>query len=427
MTEAHHTRSHAVWSASATAANVHCPGRLAMVSISPPDIESKTAAWGTACHQIAEHCLRDGKSADEFAGMLTKTERFEFEFDDEMIYVTQEFVTYCVSRGLAYEKETQDEFKVWIERKFSFAALNPPFEAGGTGDCILYFPEWKMLEIVDLKAGRGVVVEVKENYQARSYALGALLAFSDLDVETVRSTIVQPRAPHADGRIRSEDIPVGELIDWTVDLLEAMQRSKQAKDEFDALGGNSVLFDEWVERWLRPGKCTFCPAAGLCPALKKQAHAAAGIWFDELDKPVIGNAVPIESTEALGRTLDSLEMIEEWISSVRAYAHQRAENGETIPGWMLVDKIGNRAWKKDVDAETIAKAFGVESETLFLKKLKSPAQTEALLGPRKKEMISQEDILWEKPVRGTNLVSETKTTRARSKSKPEQMFDKLEN
>ena len=50
----HSDRYHAVWSASSTAANWTCAGRMAMVSISPDDKKSIYAAEGTAAHEVAE-------------------------------------------------------------------------------------------------------------------------------------------------------------------------------------------------------------------------------------------------------------------------------------------------------------------------------------------------------------------------------------
>ena len=51
---AHSDRHHARWSASATAANWTCSGRMAMVSLVPEQKESIYAAEGTAAHEISE-------------------------------------------------------------------------------------------------------------------------------------------------------------------------------------------------------------------------------------------------------------------------------------------------------------------------------------------------------------------------------------
>lgn len=441
----HKDRTHAEWSASATARNTTCAGAMAMAEIAGPDVESEAAAWGTAAHQVAHKCFDEGKDAVSFIGTIEKTEKFEFEVDEEMANCADEFVDYCINREREYVKAVGNGKGVaeehlpmrWTERNFSFAKLNPPFESGGTGDRVIYFPLWRMLEIVDLKGGRGVVVEVRNNGQARSYGLGAMLEFPDLDVETVRSTIVQPRAPHRDGRIRSEEIHVADLVDWTGWLLDRMRRSKAASDVFPGTA-NRVLFDDWAEAWLTTGACTFCPAEGFCPKRRREALAVAGRktaeWFEDPTADaavsIALNAPAISSVEELGHALDGLEALESWIKAIRSHAHARAERGESIPGWMLAVRIGNRAFIEENEAKLAAaiwKDLKLPREQIYEKPaIKSVAQIEKALGPRKAELAKLEGKLWHKPKKGTNLVSAEKTTRAPAKSKPEQHFEELE-
>ena len=40
---------------------------------------------------------------------------------------------------------------VWVEQRFSLADLNPPFDAGGTGDAVVYLPAEKRLEITSMR------------------------------------------------------------------------------------------------------------------------------------------------------------------------------------------------------------------------------------------------------------------------------------
>jgi hypothetical protein len=160
--QVHHERAHATWSASATARNVHCAGALAL-SIGVEDRESEAAAWGTACHQVSEKCLRSGKDASDLIGTTETTKRHKFEVDDEMATTAQEYIDYC------RELMKKPGAVWWIEEKFSLEGIKPPFDAGGTGDFVCYMPEEAMLEIVDLKGGRGVVVDAEGNPQGRSY------------------------------------------------------------------------------------------------------------------------------------------------------------------------------------------------------------------------------------------------------------------
>lgn len=413
----HGTRDHATWSASATARNWQCAGALTLAQFAPADKESIHAARGTAAHQISEKCLRSGQDASDFLGTVESTKEFQIEIDEELVNSAQMYVDYCRNHFLA-----EEGCQTWIEERFSLTALGTPFDAGGTGDFVAYMPKDKALEIVDLKNGMGVV-DVKENPQLRTYALGALLAHQDLDVDTVTVTIVQPRAQHKDGRIRSETFHVADLIAWTADLLKAMGRSKKAMDAFQKAKDNSVLMDEWSDEWLKPGKCTFCPAEATCPALRKQALAVAATYFEpDTGEAKIGNLPTEMSPEKLAETLDMLDMLEAWVKAVRAYAHSQAENGVEIPGYQLVEKIGNRKWK-DEDAlavSLLSPDVGLTEDEIYDRKIRSVSQLEKVLGAKRKGLIEH---LWERPITGTNLVNSAKTTRPATKSKVETFFE----
>lgn len=420
----HHERSHSVWAASATSRNVVCPGAIAMETLCE-DRESEATAWGSCCHQLSDRCLMGDLDAHSFLGGVEKSDKFEFPIDEEMVNCAQEYVDYVNEASVLRTR--------WIEAKLSLDALNPPLQSGGTGDAIIHDVREKHLEIVDLKGGRGVVVEAKGNPQMRTYAIAALLTFPNLAVETVTTTIVQPRAPHRDGRIRSETFHIAELLDWTVDLLASMQKSREALDEFNALGGNRVSFDAWAERWLKTGQCVFCPAQSICPKLRGEVMAnmpaIAARWFEEPDAlaPDLSNAPRLASPEELARWLDGFEMLESWIKQTRAHAHAEAERGVAIPGYQLADKIGNRAWIHKNDAtlsEALFLALDLKDADIYEpREIKSVAQIEKTLGKRKAELAKLEGVLWEKPVKGTNLVAVSKTTRPAAKNTAERHFE----
>ncbi|MCY0148344.1 DUF2800 domain-containing protein [Hoeflea sp. G2-23] len=416
----HGEREHASWAASATARNVHCPGALALaLDANTPDKETIHSARGTAAHQISEKCLRSGADADSFIGKIEKTKSHEIEIDEELANSAQEYIDYCRGCLSGYEGEFGGDAIFWIEEKFSLAELGPPFDAGGTGDFVVYYPVCKVLEVVDLKNGMGVV-DVKDNPQLRTYGLGAVLAHPELDVETVTVTIAQPRAPHKDGRIRSETFHVADLIAWTADLLKSMHKSKAAMDAYETAKGNSVLMDEWVAEWLQPGKCTFCPVEGTCPALRRDALSVASVWFDDMNQPRIGNMPNEMSPEKIAETLDMLPMLEDWVKAVRAYAHTQAEMGTTIPGWQLSEKIGNRRW---IDADVALVELmeqGFSEDQVYDRKPISPAKADKLLGAKRKALI---EPFVERPVTGTNLVSEAKTSRPPAPSTAAKYFE----
>lgn len=412
----HSDRGHAVWSMSANAANMHCPGRISMLTlVSEEDRQREAAAWGTACHQIGERCLRDGGDADQYMQKIEISGKFEFVVDDEMTDTAQTYIDYV------RKKADGGGTSLWIEEYMSLAKIDPPFEAGGTADAIITTAhrwlneEWADVELVDLKAGRGVKVDVKGSAQLRGYALGVVLHFPDVKIRNITITIVQPRMPHEDGRIRSETFHVAELVEWTAELLEAMQHAKQAQDHFL---GNSINFPAWAEKWLKPGVCTFCPAQSICPEFRKAALRTAGeaaaAWFEQPDSAplVIAPAAADMTPAQMEHVLDGLDALEEWISAVRGRAHRMAEKSEKFERYVLVDKIGNRAFKEKDPAKLVAQfgARGLMPDEIFEEpSIRSVAQMEKKLKTKRAPLIAD---LWERPVKGTNLVARDKTTRS---------------
>jgi hypothetical protein len=402
----HGARDHATWSASSTARNWTCAGAIALAAeINTPEVESSFAAWGTACHQVSEKCLRSGGDAADLIDTIEKTKQHSFTVDEEMAETAQVYIDYVRGRLAKYKAETGDDAQFWIEQHFSLNDLNTPFDAGGTSDFVMYFPKWRLLEVVDLKGGRGVV-EAAGNKQMRTYGLGTMLAHPGLDIEKVKVTIVQPRAPHKEGRVRSDDFHVADLLEWTADLLRAMHRSKEASDNF-----GKMPFAAWWAKYLTPGNCTFCPREGTCPALEQKAFDTVGVWFTEQDEPRIANAPDSGTPDQIAASLDLLDMIQDWMNARRAYAHQQAELGVVIPNYVLVPKQGREKWNDDTEETVLlaAQTAGLKAEKyLNAPKLKTPKQVRKALGKTHEALVEGLSFT---PSEGTNLVRQDKTTR----------------
>lgn len=409
----HGARNHATWSASASARNFACPGALALSAGALKQPESLHAARGTAAHQIAEKALRTGNAPVCSLGDVEQTKEFAVKIDDELVASATAYVEYvwgrmqeAVAAAVAAGRPVPaDAVTLQIEQRFSLAKLDPPFEAGGTADAVLYFPADRLLEVVDLKNGMGIV-DALDNPQLRTYALGALLANPGLDVERVRVTIVQPRAPLRGETIRSDEFSKADLIEWTWDLLGAMTASKAAMELFGTLGA-----EDWRKLFLRPGKCKFCPAESFCPALRGEGTAAiakAETWFEHPLAP----AVPNEEAAELASDLARFDLVENWIKARRARAHQLAEQGVEIPGHRLVESYGHRKWREWVTGDTLyfdtLVKVDILEDDIYDRKLKSPAAVEKLLGAKRKHLIAD---LIVKPVTGKTLVRADKTDR----------------
>ena len=455
----HSAREHAVWSASATGRNWNCAGALALGNtVEHLDIESEAAAWGTACHQVAEKCLRRGVDAESLIGTVEKTKRHEFTVDEEMADTAQQYVDYvreqrgeqdwlggkcaaCGGYGEVHNGSpvgprrcdscggTGDAHgyrnTLFIEERFSLAALNPPYDAGGTCDAIIYNPDTSLLEVVDLKGGRGVVVKAIDNKQLRTYALCAMLGHPELKVERIKSTIVQPRAPHKDGRIRSETYHVADLLDWTGELLARMQRAKNAETELAAVKG-PLMREAWGDKWLAAGShCTFCPAAGTCPVLEKKSLETANAFFHP-DGTLERRNTPNEMDPAvLAKQLDGFDDLGNWMNARRALAQRLAEMGTEIPGYHLADTLGHRKFKEADEAQLVEKLaeLGLTQGDIFIEKVRSPAQIEKVLGAKRLKPIQADfNALIHKPITGRTLVSSAKSTKPKVKGRAEAFF-----
>ncbi len=423
MSAGHAQRDHAQWSASASARLWACAGSLALSGrTGRADSESEAAAWGTACHEVSEDCLRHGRKPEEWIGRFIQTKRHRIEVDEEMAETAQVYVDYVMEAGVFGLKPT------WIEQRFKLDAINPPFEAGGTADTVIYHDGEQLLEVVDLKGGRGIVVEALGNKQARTYALGAVLNNPGLDIQEVKVTIVQPRAPHRDGPIRSETFHVTDLIDWTTELLAAMRLAKLADDTYGSNGSEDGSFDEWAERFLHPGDhCTFCPCAGSCPALAVAAKSKALLFFKDESgveqENTVGKLTPAEVAEILDRA----DMIQNWLNAVRAHAHAEAEAGVEIPNYQLVAKVGRERWNDGAEADVIAACEWAElplSEYQNAPKLRTPKQVRKALGPDLAKLVERHSTV---PTAGTSLVRRDKTVRAPVQPKAHLLFDVIDD
>lgn len=377
-------KTHADLSASSAYRWMACGGSVRL-SRGKPNRSSPYAIEGTVAHIIGQKCLDNPKlDIDSFVGLEVKEPESK-----ELVEVTQEmadnvaiYTNYC--RSLMQRPGT----RYWVERKFSLESLNPPDLMYGTSDFPAYEPAERVLEIVDLKYGQGVTVEVEENEQEMYYALGAVMALQAeerLPIEKVKITIVQPRIPHVNGPIRSWEISIEELLAFADRLLVLAGR---------ALSPDAPLV---------PGDhCRFCPVAGECPALARHAGAIAQTDFDDMvDVPPNPETLP---AEVLAHILNNLDILTAWANAVRANALDRLERGHPVPGYKAVPKRASRKWVNPEEVAERLDALGFTEEQISETKVRSVAQLEKKVGPAKfGKMIGGATDLIEKVSSGYTL------------------------
>lgn len=355
----HVERAHCELSPSASHRWIHCPGSVRL-SRGLPRTENPHALEGTAAHDLAERCLRGGIEPITFLGTSIEG----VEVTEEMCDGVGVYLEFC-RRSLNNPRR----WNCLIEHRFSLAALNPPDVMYGTADFVGIGKKTGELQVVDFKYGKGVVVSPKNNSQMLMYALGARQQHPDAD--NIYLTIVQPRAEHPDGPIRTWHCTKAEL-DAFQDQLMASAR--------ETLPADAPLI---------PGaQCRFCPALPQCPAVRSQAMELAQREFGQPELPDLA----LVSIPDLARTLPKLDAIEHWAVAVRAKCFAELRSGREVPGQKLVAKRPTRKWRNVAAAAAWAlkESAGELDNELFVQELKSPPQIEKILGEIPEELVVKE-------------------------------------
>jgi hypothetical protein len=314
-----------------------CPGSVTLISAlkSSPDYVEDDPDYrrdGTQAHALAAHCLEkdiDAWQRDE--------EQFP-ELTADMLGAVQEYLDYVRSIEGARE----------VEVRVHLPEFHPQFF--GTLDCVVFGADGT-LHIIDYKHGVGVVVDADHNPQLEYYGYGKFgpAGLGRWRDETpVKLTIVQPRAFHPDGIIRTWETTVGEIRRWAEEELRPAMEATSGAEYLD-MGPH----------------CRFCPAKLVCPAfdgLARRALAGVRVSYDEAQQ---------------------LKML---IKAVEEKAYADLISGKTPEevGAKLVNKRSVRVWKED-GATKLPLAFG--DDAWKPKELRSPAEVEKL--PRGKEYVAE--------------------------------------
>ena len=185
---------HAKLSPSAAERWINCPGSIRLAEQCPPAPSSEYADEGTAAHRLAElkvECglvpIGDPKLTQDF-----EQARASQYYCGEMEEAT-EFYADRVQEIYAKALQGDPAAELMVEQHFSLEDWIPG--GFGTSDAVVIGGD--VIEVIDLKYGKGVKVDAVGNPQLRLYGLGAAMLFGDIyDLNTVRMTIIQPRLDH---------------------------------------------------------------------------------------------------------------------------------------------------------------------------------------------------------------------------------------
>ncbi len=405
MTAAHSGRAHAKLAPSASYRWLNCPGSVPYEDHFE-DRTSEFAAEGTAAHELVARCLEQGWAPGRFIGWWIDIDGengkifHEAEPDDKgdtprWFEVTVEMCD-AVEVMLDAVRDIIARYpdaEVSIEERLDMTHIHPLIF--GTGDVTIYVPSIEKLFIVDYKHGKGVVVEVKGNKQLRLYSVGAAKRYHNRPLATVEAVIVQPRAPHKDGPVRSETFDLIELMEFEAMVYDGACRTDDAR-----LDLQTMTWAVWTDTYLDAGPwCGFCKAQADCPVARANALAIARAEFGEDGELVLQEPETLTPDEQAA-VLEQVSILKGWVKAVEERAHQCAVEGAAPTGFKLVDKRAIRKWK---DADETRQTFEpfLGGDIYAAPKMLSPAQLEKKLG--KKAFAELAEGLWVQTPSGTNL------------------------
>lgn len=301
----------------------------------------------------------------------------------EMAETVYEHYVRLVYEAYLGAKLQDPEAALLVESKLHLSEFIP--EGFGSSDAVLIYGD--TLEVFDLKYGKGVKVEAEHNPQMMCYALGAYCGQGEFyDIANVRMTIIQPRLKHES----SWGMTAADLMDWA--------RHELAPAALKAWNGEGEQ---------TPGDhCRFCKVAAQCKAL-------AAYTLEVTKEPTEPGLM---SLDEIAKLLPRFATIKSWISSVEEFALEAAMEGDTIPGYKVVEGRSLRKISNPAEAQERLQKAGIPAES-YLKapELKTITDLEKTLTKKGFKTILGDLVI--KPEGKPTLVEESDTREPFSKAK----------
>ncbi len=320
---------------------INCPGSVALVAKMPPKPSSSYADEGTLLHDAIALILDGKETSQSVIGMKYKG-----------IELTQELFDDKLAPALAAleEIDPNNEMEFLVETKVSFGDLIP----GAFGSTDLMGRLGDRAIVLDWKFGSGVAVSAENNYQGMYYAAAAMRTLGCdwvfRDAKEIEIIIVQPPA------VKRWVTTFDRIKEFERELVLAVKKSADADAPLN-MGSH----------------CRWCAAKPTCPQMT-----------GAVDRVVKNQMQNIDAAN-LSRYLEQADLVEQWVSDVRALAFDLLEKDTPVPGYKLVAKRGTRQWVDENKVESELKSF-IESDLMYTKKIISPAQAEKILKKAKLEL-----------------------------------------
>lgn len=343
-----------------------CPGSV-FLSKGIPATTSDYAEEGTWAHELAARWLKGDRA------IIPE----DIELKDALVTYTSNIAE--LSKGATV---------TWVEQPLDLSSVLDIEEEKGTADFMVLLPKG-ILQVHDLKYGKGVSVDAFDNWQLILYGLGALeIAELIDDVNEVQLYIHQPRLHSEPSR---HVMTVAQIKLCGVELRKGAQRAKR-------------MYDGDLPPEYNPGEkqCRFCPAKAKCKALLAlTTKAMLGEVEDIPPAEQLGEKIeasianlaaqPVETRAAIVLNLD---LILDWAKAVKELAMAEMLRGVKYPGLKLVEgRAGNRKWTSEEEATAKLKSMRLKVEEMYNLELISPTQAEKVLKDSKRRWNSLQELI----------------------------------
>jgi len=358
-----------------------CAGSVAAIAALPFKSSSAAAERGTRIHAWLEKYL---KSEFTMNGKLSPK-------DKEECLIAMEAGK--VIKQLAAEL-TFDIKDLIIEHKMKMVGISEI--AGGTPD-VGAFAMGKDLVVWDLKAGSRIVF-AEDNDQLAFYAV----CFLQNMPEDVRNSLVNFHGfiiqPESDApyhvHVRHWSISIAELVSVWEAKFKRIIAFQQANPHHRVAGDHC--------------EALYCDARHQCAEYTAWLDGRSLNLFSKL---LIGEVIPMPTDVNDIATLLAIEpKFKDFFSHLKeASIATLKENPGAIPGFTLVDTLGNRKWENEKFVEKKAKEYGLKIDDFKPRSLVGPAEFEKLM---KAGGLTGETPPTTRASSGVKLVASNETTDA---------------
>ena len=303
---------HAKLSASGAKKWLNCPGSI-LLEANEPNKSTSYSSEGTTAHTVGELKLR--LALKEITKAKYAKAVKDLEIPKDMDSYTDGYRDFVIERfNKALEQDKQSE--LLLEQRLDFSKWVP--DGFGTGDAVIVSNDY--IEIIDLKYGKGVKVEAKNNPQCLLYALGAFDEHSYLyNFKTVYMTIYQPRIDNID----SCSVNVDELLTWGEEI--------KAKAKLANSGTSNCVAGKHCDDG-------FCRARAKCRVYNEEKLKLAKSEF---------KMPSVMSNEEIAEILELAPRLKNWAKMVEDYALDKALSGEEFPGFKVVEGRSKRKYTNE--------------------------------------------------------------------------------